>query len=273
MIKENEKIIIFAPHPDDEILGCAGLIQKIINNMGKVYIVYLTNGDHNQIPYRIYEKKIILNPIDYIKLGEIRRKESIEATRSIKINEKDLIFLGYPDFGTLKIWENYWREDDKPFKSFLTRASYVPYKESYSFGKPYVSKSILDDIEKIIKEIKPTKIFITSNYDTNVDHRALYNFVRIALLEIQEIKPEVFIYLIHFKNYPQRNSEKLLILNLPSVSEWYNISLDNKEIQKKKVAIECFKSQMVFRKNWFMSFAKENEVFYKEIDVTLDENL
>ena len=46
-IKENERIIIFAPHPDDEILGCAGLIQKVLKKKGKVWIVYLTNGDHN----------------------------------------------------------------------------------------------------------------------------------------------------------------------------------------------------------------------------------
>ncbi|MFN4227975.1 MAG: PIG-L family deacetylase, partial [Candidatus Ratteibacteria bacterium] len=158
----------------------------------KVYIIYLTNGDHNQLPYRVYEKKIILNPIDYIKLGEIRRKESTKATEILGIPKKNLIFLGYPDFGTLKIWENYWGENKKPYRSFLTRTSYVPYKENYSFGKPYIGESILTDIEKILEDIKPTKIFVSSPYDTNVDHRALYNFIRAAILE-QEIKPEIFI--------------------------------------------------------------------------------
>lgn len=147
-IEKEDKIIIFAPHPDDEILGCSGLIQKIIKNSGEVYIVYLTNGDHNQLPYRIYEKKIVLKPADYIKLGEIRRKESIEATKILGVSSQNLIFLGYPDFGTLKIWEDYWGENKKPFKSFLTRASYVPYRENYSFGKPYISDSILNDIKK-----------------------------------------------------------------------------------------------------------------------------
>lgn len=130
VIEKGESVVIFAPHPDDEILGCAGLIQKIIKSEGKVYIVYLTNGDHNQLPYRIYEKKIVLKPKDYIKLGEIRRRESINATKIIGVPKENLIFLGYPDFGTLKIWEDYWDENKKPFKSFLTRASYVPYKEN-----------------------------------------------------------------------------------------------------------------------------------------------
>ncbi len=269
-IEKQEKIIIFAPHPDDEILACAGLIQKIIKNQGEVYIVYLTNGDHNQLPYRIYEKKIILNPTDYIKLGEIRRKESIKATGILGIPKENLIFLGYPDFGTLKIWENYWGQN-KPYKSFLTKVSYVPYKENYSFGRPYISESILTDIKEILKDIKPTKIFTTSPYDTNVDHRALYNFIRVAILE-QEIKPEIFIYLIHFKNYPGK-SEKLILPDIFSIFEIYNISLDEKEIENKKVALECFKSQTIFKKNWFYSFVKSNEIFYKENDLKLKSNI
>lgn len=272
-INENEKIIIFAPHPDDEILGCGGLIQKVIKKKGEVYIVYLTNGDHNQLPYRIYEKKIILNPSDYIKLGEIRKKESIKATKILGVSENNLIFLGYPDFGILKIWENYWGENKKPFRSFLTKASYVPYKENYSFGKPYKGESILEDIKKIINEIRPSKIFITSPFDTNVDHRALYNFVRASLLEIEGLNPEVYIYLIHFRNYPLKNSEKLFLPEIFLLFKTYIVPLSNEEVKKKKISLECFTSQMMFRKKWFFSFVKKNEIFYTKNDLILTKNL
>ena len=87
-IKENEKVIIFAPHPDDEILGCAGLISSILEKNGNVWIVHLTNGDHNQLVFKLYKKKPILNPSDYIKLGEIRRKESIKANEILGVDKK-----------------------------------------------------------------------------------------------------------------------------------------------------------------------------------------
>jgi len=46
-IHEGEKIVVFAPHPDDEVIGCAGIIQECLAKNGEVYIVFLTNGDHN----------------------------------------------------------------------------------------------------------------------------------------------------------------------------------------------------------------------------------
>ena len=42
-----ERLLVIAPHPDDEIIGCGGLIQKIKENGGKVYVIFLTNGDTN----------------------------------------------------------------------------------------------------------------------------------------------------------------------------------------------------------------------------------
>ncbi len=45
--KKNERILILAPHPDDESIACAGIIQKALGAGAQVRIVYLTNGDHN----------------------------------------------------------------------------------------------------------------------------------------------------------------------------------------------------------------------------------
>ena len=40
-----QRLLIIAPHPDDEVIGCAGLIQKVKNNGGKVFVLFLTVGD------------------------------------------------------------------------------------------------------------------------------------------------------------------------------------------------------------------------------------
>ena len=40
----NQKLLVIAPHPDDEVLGCGGLIKKVKEAGGKVFVQYLTNG-------------------------------------------------------------------------------------------------------------------------------------------------------------------------------------------------------------------------------------
>lgn len=42
---KGQKLLIVAPHPDDEIIGCGGLIAKIKEAGGKVYVLFLTVGD------------------------------------------------------------------------------------------------------------------------------------------------------------------------------------------------------------------------------------
>ena len=40
----NERLLVVAPHPDDEVFGCGGLIHEVKKAGGKVYVLYLTVG-------------------------------------------------------------------------------------------------------------------------------------------------------------------------------------------------------------------------------------
>ncbi|MCH7951812.1 PIG-L family deacetylase [Patescibacteria group bacterium] len=42
---KGQKLLIIAPHPDDEVIGCGGLIAKMKDAGGKVYVLFLTVGD------------------------------------------------------------------------------------------------------------------------------------------------------------------------------------------------------------------------------------
>ncbi len=46
---KNEKLLVIAPHADDEILGCYGLIKKVKKLGGKVYVQILTIGGYKRI--------------------------------------------------------------------------------------------------------------------------------------------------------------------------------------------------------------------------------
>ena len=39
-----QKLLIISPHPDDEVLGCGGLIKKVKDAGGKAYVLFLTVG-------------------------------------------------------------------------------------------------------------------------------------------------------------------------------------------------------------------------------------
>ena len=41
---KNEKLLVIAPHSDDEVLGCGGLISKIKKEGGKVFVLIFNLG-------------------------------------------------------------------------------------------------------------------------------------------------------------------------------------------------------------------------------------
>ena len=44
-----KKILILAPHPDDEIFGMGGILLQVKNQGGRIYIVYLTDGENSGV--------------------------------------------------------------------------------------------------------------------------------------------------------------------------------------------------------------------------------
>jgi N-acetylglucosamine malate deacetylase 1 len=80
--KRIDKTIVFAAHPDDEIIGCGGSLAKYANK-NETTIVYLTSGDAGSLTYTKNE------------LSEIRENEAKKAASILGIN--DLIFLRNSD--------------------------------------------------------------------------------------------------------------------------------------------------------------------------------
>ena len=42
---KNKKILVIASHPDDEVLGCGGTINKLSKQNCKIKIVFLSDGE------------------------------------------------------------------------------------------------------------------------------------------------------------------------------------------------------------------------------------
>ncbi|MDD4980211.1 MAG: PIG-L family deacetylase [Candidatus Omnitrophica bacterium] len=280
-IEKNDRILILAPHPDDEAIGCAGIIQEAVDKGADIRIAYLTNGDHNQVAFIVYEKRLTFRKGEFIHMGDVRRKEAAKAMKLLGVDEKKLIFLGYPDFGTLTIFKDFW-QSARPYKSMLTRISQVPSKENFSFGAPYKGENILADIKKILRDYKPNKIFVSHPADTNVDHKALYLFLRIALCDLgAEIpRPEIYPYLVHCLGWPlPRHYHPQLGLNPPrqfsgSQVEWLKFDLTPEQLNKKYQAILCHRSQTSSSAFYLLSFARKNELFgdYPDVELKKEES-
>lgn len=42
---KEQRLLIISPHPDDEVIGCGGIIARVKEEGGEVFVLFLTNGD------------------------------------------------------------------------------------------------------------------------------------------------------------------------------------------------------------------------------------
>lgn len=262
----NDRVLVMAPHPDDESLGCGGMIQAAVERHIPVQVVFFTYGDNNQWSFMLYRKHPVLEAKSVQSMGLMRRDEAIQATRLLGLATNQLIFLGYPDFGTLYIWDKCWGAHP-PYKSMLTRTTAVPYPNALRPGAQYTGEDILQDLTKIIRDFKPTKILISHPADHNPDHRALYLFTRVALWNLEPaMRPALLPYLTHFQRWPLPQGLHCLAPLAPpeimrKAAKWSVFPLSSNQVSVKLAALKAHASQFRYSGKYLASFVRPNELF------------
>lgn len=188
---QTKTVVVFAPHPDDEALCCAGIISAAKAAGNTVKIVVVTNGD-----YYGYST------------GFTREAETVAAMATLGVSEQDIIFLGYGDQTLLDLYQS-----ASPTAIFTSAAGQtqtyanrglggVDY-HTYLHGSPgsYNRQTILADIEAALQNLHPDEIYTTGLYDVHPDHQSTFTFVTQALLALRKqgvaLSPRVHESFIH----------------------------------------------------------------------------
>lgn len=213
----NKKILIISPHPDDEVLGCGGLILRAKQQNAKVYVLYLTVGNVKQyggeskIDTRLDEiEKVskflgldgyhVAFPDDdhHLKLDIIPQKEiidMIEYKSEISLNSLHIDILAIPSvysanqdhvaaanaaFAATRIHSR----GIKPFQNFVI--SYETPEYTWSPYGRFVPSMYLDISDLIEKKGKAMSIY-TSQLRDELHPRNIENLIRFAHVRGREV--------------------------------------------------------------------------------------
>lgn len=80
-------IVVLAPHPDDETLGCGGLLAAAFANAG-AHVICMTDGSASHPGSADWPPQ---------RLAKQRRQELVDALRRLGGSDRDLTWLGCPD--------------------------------------------------------------------------------------------------------------------------------------------------------------------------------
>lgn len=177
-----KRVIIFSPHPDDDVISMGGTFDRLVSQGHEVHIAYQTSGniavaDHEAVKFAEIGNLISPNEgfntvlkdlkdkteesfdtknVRNLK-GAIRRYESLGATR----------FLGLPD-------ENV---------HFLN----LPFYETGGIKKNPIGKDDIDIINALIEKVQPHQIYAAGDLaDPHGTHRLCLDALFISLKELKK---------------------------------------------------------------------------------------
>lgn len=174
--------MIFAPHPGDETLRCAGVIMKAKRSGRKIGVIVCTNGDGFAKAASVFSRKDIssLLPQDFLEIARIRQQNMVDAVRVLGLKQEDVVFLGYPDGGL----ENIDITGETPYVHQYTQKNctyslIMPDYHSliHGFPAPYLRSAILADITELLQRAVPDEIYVTHFLDGHIDHRKCFYLV------------------------------------------------------------------------------------------------
>jgi len=185
----SKRVIIFSPHPDDDVVSMGGTFDRLVSQGHDVHIAYQVKGniavsDHDALKFLEVSKDIIGNNSDLninklIKelknkkpdqidskdvmdlKGFIRKREAMAATRYIGIKDSNTHFMNLPFYDTGRIKKN-----------------------------PHTKKDLLITAS-LIKKIEPHQIYAAGDLeDPHGTHKVCFDIVLSAL---ETLKDEKFI--------------------------------------------------------------------------------
>src|SRR5437763_15655989 len=122
----DDRILIVAPHIDDEAIGAGGYALDAIANGAEVYVVYLTAGDCARFSARLMHKTLEPTASNYLSVGEARIAEAALAMKLLGVSPERFFVLGYPDRG-LRLMVDH---PNAVVRAEGTRKRYVPYENA-----------------------------------------------------------------------------------------------------------------------------------------------
>jgi LmbE family N-acetylglucosaminyl deacetylase len=283
-LANRERLLVVAPHPDDETLAAGGLVQRVRTRGGTTRVVILTAGDGYVEAVMHETGKLRPRPVEYLRYGERRMREARAALRQLAPDGVRLQFLGFPDGGLHALLHAHWWRS-WPEYSPTTRAAKPPYSDVLEPDCPYDGDDLRRELENILRDVKPTIIVFPDLHDRHPDHRATGLFTMLAVADwlgptgkVGIIRPRLLTYLIHWPDWPAgwqtpvpQGEAAQQPLELPAALAQEGairvLTLTDHELATKRVALQRYTTQQQEMPALLAAFVRRTEPF-RLVDVS-----
>jgi len=261
------RVVVVAPHPDDETIAAGGLIRRLVDAEATVHVVFVTSGDGYPDAVRASLHGRAPRPADYVAYGSMRRREALDAAHRLGLPRAAVHFLAFPDGGIDALWQAHWARD-RPYTSPFTGSDSPPYPGVVDPHAEYDGQDLTAALSEVLADVHPTLVVMPHPDDVHLDHAATARFVVEAMerLTARHELPrdlELITYLVHDPFWPPTAAETATLPPPRRIHDtaWLQFPLSAKEQAAKATALRAYASQLAFMPDLLARFLRPNELF------------
>jgi LmbE family N-acetylglucosaminyl deacetylase len=152
-----------------------------------------------------------------------------------------------------------------PYVSAATAVAAVPYPDALFPGHPYTGESLEQDFRAVLERVRPSLILAPSPLDTHPDHRAA-GLLAMAQGVGFDSAPQLRYWIVHGgEGWP---SPRGLLAGVPLSAaprarglEPLPFALTPAEEDRKRLALEAYRTQMRFMAPFLLAFVRTTELY------------
>ena len=249
-LTSTDRVLIVAPHPDDETIGGGGVIRYCLEHNIPIYVVVVTNGGSGS-------------------LGVTRYHESLNATSKLGLPPSNITFFEYTQ-GVDSLFNENW---DKSIDINGNHTSNFAYQRK----APYNGVSVEQNFETLITDFKPTVIIYPNPEDSNPDHWGTSSFVEYATNKLN-YNGRMYTYLVHVSAvwpFPRGYFPQAYILPpyfMTNNNSWSVFPISASDEQMEYQAINSYQSQLNSDPGYLLTFVRKNDLFVANKQLTVVKN-
>lgn len=186
-----KRVIIFSPHPDDDVISMGGTLIRLVEQKHDVHVTYQVSG--NIAVSDEYASRFISfhnSYTNYYDPGNEKQKDQYEKTTSFLTNKKE----GEKDIPDVRMIKSLIRRMEAKaacryagVKRKNVHFLDLPFYETGEVQKKPVGSEDIEIIKKFLREIKPHQIFAAGDLsDPHGTHRVCLDAILYAMEEIKE---------------------------------------------------------------------------------------
>ncbi len=212
-LPRDEKVIVFSPHPDDDVISMGGMLRKLGENENDVIVAYMTSGN---IAVFDHEVRRYLNFVRRFE-AEVRERGAGNGGR-LSDDAPGLAALdtliqrietalaekapGEVDIPEVQDIKRHIRETEAiagveslSFDADVTRFLNLPFYQTGAVKKNAVGPEDVRIVRELLEEVGPSVIYVAGDLsDPHGTHRQCKEAIDRALLEYDGRVPDVWLY-------------------------------------------------------------------------------